>query len=191
MASVISKIKKSFQDMLRFLQLVVLAGGSSASGPSAPTTAKGEKPFENVHIKPLTMIHTNGIGERMSEYEVHVPISSVKPLIVYEIFKDKDATKAKPSSLNARSSKDVKGKKKMFEVTREELNELLQAQERKNKVAHNDVASTKEIAKLAYEEVKENKQVIKTTIKFKLLQLQEVKEAKEKLKQKEIIRKNV
>nr|GEY70393.1 protein SPIRAL1-like 1 [Tanacetum cinerariifolium] len=67
-------------------------------------------------------------------------------------------------------------------VIEQELSELLEAKESKKKHVLDDVASTKEIAKVANEEVKADKQVFRTTREFKLLQLQRLKATNEKLK---------
>lgn len=66
----------------------------------------------------------------------------------------------------------------VIKVTRHELSEFLETEERKKKVSLDDVASAKDIAKVAREEVQANKQLVKTTRDFKLLQLQELKEAR-------------
>ncbi|GJS05846.1 hypothetical protein Tco_0362642 [Tanacetum coccineum] len=126
-------------------------------------------------------------GEIVWDYEVPKPIFSFKPITTENI----------PSFSTTQPSKDFKGKKKMFriediiKVTKQELSELLEAKERKKKLILDDVASTKEIAKVANEEVKANKQVFRTTREFRLLQLQRLKAAKEKLKEKAVKRKKV
>ncbi|GJY91018.1 hypothetical protein Tco_0506214 [Tanacetum coccineum] len=50
----------------------------------------------------------------MWDYVVRVPISSFKPLTTNEIFEEENSTDDNPSSSKAQSSKDAKGKKKLF-----------------------------------------------------------------------------
>nr|GEV53525.1 reverse transcriptase [Tanacetum cinerariifolium] len=117
-------------------------------------------------------------GEKVYDYEVPKPILSFKPITTENI----------PLFSTTQPSKDFKGNKNMFgtkdiiKVTEQELSELLKAKERKKKHVLDDVASTKEIAKVANEEVKADKQVFRTTKEFKLLQLQRLKPTKKKLK---------
>ncbi|GJX15019.1 putative ribonuclease H-like domain-containing protein [Tanacetum coccineum] len=52
--------------------------------------------------------------EKMWDYVVRVPISYFKPLTTNEIFEEENSTDDNPSSSKAQSSKDAKGKKKLF-----------------------------------------------------------------------------
>nr|GEV01727.1 hypothetical protein [Tanacetum cinerariifolium] len=93
--------------------------------------------------------------EKMWDYEVQVHISSFKPLTANEIFEEEDATNGNPSSLKAQSSKDVKGKKKLFGS--KTLSKLFEAMERKKKAAQDDATYVTKNVKVANEEWKLSK----------------------------------